>query len=271
MKRITILALISLVLIGCKEDKVPFPPSLGVASVVVDKEAQTVVMPIVADMEVFDVSMNGSVDWCTFEWSQSEIVATVQANHLIPREVSFTLVGTVRTGIAILKQEGRDIKDFKEYDKSNWEIANVCDEIVGDGGGAKSILEDTHDTYWHNNWSNAGDALPHWIVLDMKEELEIDMIQLGWRQYGDKFYYNNRVTEIYIGNSPDPEEITNKVGSLTTIPAGSSHSSDQHQPYHNVGLAPAKGRYLKLGVTESNSGQTSIIAYVKAFKYEGND
>ncbi|HCO68380.1 MAG TPA: hypothetical protein DIT04_11580 [Dysgonomonas sp.] len=163
------------------------------------------------------------------------------------------------------------MNDFKEYSKSNWEVADVCGEIVGDGGGAKSILVDNHSTFWHNNYGDPDDKLPHWIVIDMKEEIEIDMIQLGWRKHGDNYYYNNKVTEVYIGNSPDHEQITNKVGSLKTIPVGSSHANSQHQPYHNVGLDPAKGRYLKLVVTESNSGQTSIIAYVKAFKYEGTD
>lgn len=272
MKKIYLLLLVTLVFSACKEDNVPYPPTIGVANTTVSKEAQTVSLPIVSDMKVLNVTMDESgASWCSFEWNESEIIVDVQANKLIPRQVTFNIEGEVRSVTTVLSQEGRKLSDFEEHSKANWEIADVCDEIVGDGGGAIAILEDSHSTFWHNNWANADDVLPHWIVIDMKEELSVDMIQLGWRQYGDSYYYNNRVTNVYIGNSPDPAALTNKVGSLTTIPIGNSHVDSKHEPYHNVGLDKAKGRYLKLEVTESNSGQTSIIAFVKAFQYVGND
>lgn len=272
MKKLSIIALIYIILFSCKEDEAPYPPTLGAGVVTVTKEAQTVKIPIVAEMEILDVTMPESAEgWCSYEWSQSEIIATVAANKLIPREVTFTLKAQVRDGVATLKQEGRDIKDFKQYDMTNWKIANVSDEIVSDGGGAESILnlDDPHGTFWHSDWSTEA-PLPHWIVIDMEKELEIDMIQLGWRGYGERYYYYNKITEVYVGNSPDPTQITNKAGSLKTL-ATAGTSSDQYQPYHNLGLDANKGRYLKLVVTESNAGQNSIIAYVKAFKYEGTE
>ncbi|MDR1501815.1 MAG: discoidin domain-containing protein [Prevotella sp.] len=272
MKKLTIIALISFILFSCKEDDAPYPPTLGAGTVTITKEAQTVKIPIVAEMEILDVIMPESAEeWCSYEWSQFEIIVTVAANNLIPREVTFTLKAQAKDGVATLKQEGRNIKDFKQYDIADWEVAAVSDEIVSDGGGASSILNlnDPHGTFWHSDWS-IGAPLPHWIVIDMKKELEIDMIQLGWRKYGEKYYYYNKITEVYVGNNPDPAQITNKVGSLKTL-ATAGNSSDQYQPYHNVGLDLNKGRYLKLVVTESNNGQNSIIAYVKAFKYEGAD
>lgn len=273
MKKLIILSLISLVLFSCKEDDVPYPPTLGAGTVTITKEGQTVRIPIESEMEILDVVMDGSAeDWCTYEWSQTEIIAVVADNKLTPREVTFTLKAEVRDGTATLKQEGRNINDFKQYDMANWEVSSVSDEIESDGGGAKSILDldDPHGTYWHNNWGSASATLPHWIVIDMKEEIEIDMIQLGWRKYGEKYYYYNKVTEVYVGNSPNQAQITNRVGLLKT-PATDGTSSDKYQPYHNVGLDANKGRYLKLVIPESNSGQNSIIAYVKAYKYEGTD
>lgn len=272
MKKLTIIALMSFIFFSCKEDAVPYPPTLGAGVVTISMEAQTVKIPVVAEMEILDITMPESAEeWCSYEWSQSEIIATVIANKLIPREVTFTLKSKIRDGIATLKQEGRNIKDFKQYDMTDWEIAAVSDEIVSDGGGAVSILnlDDPHGTYWHSDWS-IGALLPHRIVIDMKKELEIDMIQFGWRKYGEMYYYYNKITEVYVGNSPDPAQIIHKVGTLKTL-APSGARSDQYQPYHNLGLDVNKGRYLKLVVTESNSGQNSIIAYVKAFKYEGTE
>jgi len=270
MKNLTIIALVSLVLLSCKEDDVPYPPTIGAAEVTVTKEAQTVTIPIVADMDILDVTMDEeSEEWCSFEWRGSEIVATVQANELITRQASFSIKGSIRDGSGTLIQQGRNMK---EYGKASWTIVAVSDEKVDDGGGAVSILVDDQTTFWHNDYGNAEAVLPHWVVVDMQEERQVDMVQLGWRQYGTKYYYNNKVTNVYVGNSPNHDEITTMVGSVTTLPyGGGSHASDKHKPYHNIAVTPSKGRYLKIEVAESNTGQNSIVAFVKVFQDMGTD
>lgn len=272
MKKVIILALATFCFASCKKDAVPYPPTLGAATVTVSRDAQTVNIPIESEMEILEITMpDAAKEWCNFEWTQSGIIATVTFNSLVPREVTFTLKGTQRNGSATLQQSGRKMEDFRQYDMSTWKVSSFSDQIVSDGGGAAAILDlnNPHSTFWHSDWS-IGAPLPHWIVIDMNQEVTIDMIQLGWRQYGTRFYHYNKVTEVYVGNSSEPAGLTQKVGSLTTLaPYGAS--SDQYAPYDNVGLSANSGRYLKLVVPESNNGSNSIIAYVKAFKYEGTD
>lgn len=269
MKKILIFFLALITLSACKEDDVTVIPNLFVENTTITKEAQTITMPIVADMKVLNVTVDESgASWCSVEWTEDEIVATVKANRLIPRDVILTIEGEMRTVTTTLSQEGVNIDDFKEYDRSNWKVIGFCGEIVGDGGGAAAILKDGNDTFWHNNYGDSKDVLPHWIIIDMKEEINVEMVRLGWRKAGDNYYYNNKVTNIYIGNSPEHEKLlNNRVGSLTTIPTGKSHASKDHKEHHNIGIEPTKGRYLMLEVTESNNGQTSIIAYVKTYVY----
>lgn len=264
MKNIIAITLLSLlVLSGCKEDSVPFPTLLSAKETTITKDAQTITIPIETTKSIVEVTADAaSAEWCQFDVQGTNIVATVSANAKIIRTANFTIKGEDRVATTKLHQEGLMVL----HNKANWEVVGFCDEIASDGGGAKAILEDKHDTFWHNNWSNGNDKLPHWIIIDMKEELDVDMVRLGWRKSGSSYYYNNKVTDVYIGNSPEYTDMTNKVGSLTTLPVGTSHASKDHLPFHDVDLKPAKGRYLMLEVTESNSGQTSIIAFVQAYK-----
>jgi hypothetical protein len=242
----------------------------------VSKEAQTVTIPIIVEegiSEITDITMS-AVDWCTFEWTESEITATVQENLLPLREVTFTITSPERTGAAILRQEGRDINAFKQHPMTDWEVVDFSDQIVSDGGGAAAILnlDNPHGTFWHSDWGS-GAPLPHWIIIDMKQSLTLDMVQLGWRQNGSNFYLDNKITEIYVGNDSAYASFTdaNKIGSLRTL-APNGRASAMYPAYNNVGLSGNNtGRYLMLKVTESNNGVNSIIAYVKAYDYEGTD
>lgn len=270
MKKILFLLLTIVAFSSCKKDDTPYPTMLYAEDVKITNGAQTVTIPITTNAEIQEVIMDETVDWwCSFKLDGTNIVAELSANMMLEREASFTVKGVDRTIVVkIIQEEGEvNIDDFKEIDRSKWEVVGFCDEIPGDGGGAAAILEDGNETFWHNNWSNAKDVLPHWIIIDMKEDVDVDMIRLGWRKANGNYYYNNKVTNIYMGDTPEHDKITSKVGSLLTLPVGSSHASAEHKPYHDVGIRPSKARYLMLEVTESNNGQTSIIAYVKAYKY----
>lgn len=74
-----------------------------------------------------------------------------------------------------------------QYDWTKW-TATGSDVETSDGGGYASLFSEDRTKYWHSQYSDGGAPLPHWLVIDMKEELECISFAIGRRAYGENNY-----------------------------------------------------------------------------------
>ena len=126
------------------------------------------------------------------------------------------------------------------YDRSNWEVLEVSDEREDDGGGMHTLIDDNLGSYWHSMWGPDA-PLPHWAIIDMKEEHEIGKIDIFRRRDNT----DTRTVEIYLSNDPDPNHWSwNKIGE-GTFP---NTNQDLIEISTN---STVKGRYMKLFLPNS--------------------
>ena len=90
-----------------------------------------------------------------------------------------------RVDLAIANEQAQMAEDelFEKsrYDKSTWEVTGFSSqETSGEGsnGRAALVIDGNTDTYWHSAWASGSSRCPHWIVVDMKEELVIGGFQI---------------------------------------------------------------------------------------------
>lgn len=90
-----------------------------------------------------------------------------------------------RVDLAVANEQERlaEEEEFlsSRYDKSRWEVtAFSSQETSGEGsnGRAALIIDGDEQTYWHSAWQSGSSSYPHWIVVDMKEELLIGGFQV---------------------------------------------------------------------------------------------
>lgn len=71
-------------------------------------------------------------------------------------------------------------------DRSTWTISDFSTQEdnggEGDTGRAADILDDNLETYWHSCWSGCTATAPHYIVIDMGAEIEVEGIRFAQRQ-----------------------------------------------------------------------------------------
>jgi hypothetical protein len=143
----------------------------------------------------------------------------------------------------------------------NWTIAAYSDQEDGDGRENfcwKIIDGDySNDSYWHSAWSSYTGTLPHWAIIDMKQQIAVARIVTQ--------RYNNTdasTIQYFIGNTPDPDadtwlQIADGVFSETS-PGGildlSVYSFDE-----------SVGRYLKLVLPDSNREPYTAITEVDVY------
>ncbi|GGH18629.1 hypothetical protein FAZ19_11505 [Sphingobacterium alkalisoli] len=119
-------------------------------------------------------------------------------------------------------------------------------------GTPGAILVDGANPFWHSKWAGGEEPLPHWILVDMKEEHMITEIMINRRNF------NNDLRKAIIEVSRDGSSFT-QVGILDW---GSSPSSDA---LRYASFAKQKARYIKITVTESNRGRVASINRMRVY------
>lgn len=143
--------------------------------------------------------------------------------------------------------------DFAEYDRSTWNVLECSDETASDGGGMKTIIDNSLTTYWHSQYSPSNAPLPHWAIIDMTEEKAIYKIT-SYRRKG-----NTDAKTIVYYTSNDKNTWT-EIGRFTYGGAGDKGDMIV-DPDTN-----ASGRYLKVSVEASNHANgCSSIAEIYVF------
>lgn len=272
MKKVIILSLSALCLSACKKNPVPFPPNLAAETMTVTEAAQTVTIPLDSDVRITDITMPANAaEWCSIEWSQTEITATLTANALIDRSVTFSLNSIERTGTATLIQSG----PYSLLDWTGW-TATGNSVQANDGGGYPSLFTVERTTFWHSSYSSGAPALPWYIVVDMKSEQQFGLIALGRRHYAANGNNYGTFKTVEVWSSTDDENYT-KAGEGTfsipwTSPDGtvvSGTTSPLIPPYMYIELdAPTTARYVKLVITAVNS--TNNTAQISSFQVYKN-
>jgi hypothetical protein len=128
----------------------------------------------------------------------------ISSNNKVAKVYKNGLIKTLEEGRATVTVKCGDIKKTVDVwvpappvkmDKSNWEIpgynpnSNVgtigySSQQRSDGGGVPSIIDDNLDTYWHASYSSPVSNYPHWIIIDLGEEVTIAQVGMA-RRKGD--------------------------------------------------------------------------------------
>ena len=147
--------------------------------------------------------------------------------------------------------------NFPNYyllDRSAWIATASSDKAGDDGGPAQDLLDGDYETYWHSKWSPDA-PLPHWILIDLKDEYEINEIQVYKR------LDNTDCKSVTVFTGQDAENVSTEFGKIefdkTAVPNGKSVVLD--------GSVSAK--FIKCVITESwrvpYASLSEIVVYGK--------
>lgn len=154
-----------------------------------------------------------------------------------------------------------------EYSMTNWTV--TASSIEGyEGGGPMSILDTStaQSTFWVNKWQGGSAPLPHWLLIDMKKEVDITKFLFRRRETGHPYAQDTKKVEISYSNnvanvnSPqDSEFISAGVIDFGSVVPESSMAKEKELDFN------AKARYLRMKITESNRGSEANVGYIKVF------
>lgn len=270
-----LLAFLLIATYGCKEEDHPYVGYIKVSRAVVDAAGGSATITAETDIDS-PLELTTSADWVTATANGKQITVTVSEAN--PGDDFRTASVNVRCGYRVTtftvlqKFEGQE---YLEYDWSSW-TATGSDVQASDGGGYPSLFKEERTTFWHSQYSPVlATPLPHWLIIDMKKELDISMVRIGRRHYAanGNNYATVKTMEVY--TSTDNENYT-KVGGFTfalpwTAPDGTvvtGATSPKIPGYEDIMLSEiVTARYVKLIITETNNtAGTCQVSYFKAFE-----
>lgn len=272
MKKIIFITLCFITLFSCKEDDYPY---YGYAVfeedntvIYVNKEGGAQTFTLDTDQKTGRIVPIEGSEWCSGSVKDGTITLNIEANSGdVGREGEVVIYVGYHDFKLRVYQRSHGIDHIElvnpaEGNPLRW-TATCSDEQVSDGGGVTMIFNDDPTKFWHSAWSPLV-PLPHWIVVDLKEEKEINQVRLGWRKYGNNYYINTRKTEILV--STDGINYTSTGGTIIRENTEGAVSSPKYTPYNDCAFSTVKARYVKLNMTESNaSNGTCNVAYFRAY------
>lgn len=114
-------------------------------------------------------------------------------------------------------------------------------------GPIKNLVDGDTKTYFHSTWSGTVPAAPHWIEIELKEEIEVFKFQYAPRNNG-----NNKPIDFDLLGSIDGQDwtlIKNFTKEADNLPTGNK------EEYKSATIhAPQPFKFLKLSVNKTNSG-----------------
>lgn len=270
--KIHIFLLALICLFSCKEDDIPY---YGYAvlengnKIVLDQKSGSLDIPVKTDISIGEVIPDEGSEWCTGVVKDGVITLTYTDNNGdYGREGSVLIRLGHHDLLLSIYQRSSGINHIEVENPIGDETlswtATCSDEEVNDGGGVNMIFNDDQTKFWHSGYSPSLAPLPHWIIVDLKKEMDINQIRLGWRRYGDRYYVSTKRTEILV--STDGVNFTQTGGVIVREATEGSLSSEKYSPYTDCPFPTVKARYVKLNITESNaSNGTCNVAYFKVF------
>lgn len=151
---------------------------------------------------------------------------------------------------------------FAAFDRVDWEAVAVSDETASDGGGKDAVLDGNMGTFWHSQWHAGNAPMPHWVIIDMKQEQAVSAIQTYRRA-------NNSDTKAGHYEICSDYNVESETGSWRRIGNISfSSTASNNLSLLNIGKEES-GRFLKLTLTESNRNPFTNVAEIMPGQIEG--
>lgn len=143
--------------------------------------------------------------------------------------------------------------------KSKWTISSNSEELVGEGssnGKATFAIDGNVNSYWHSQWQGTELSFPHWLTIDMKEDVYVTRIDLASRQN-----YTNGFRKFNIEASNDGANWVTLGTSLVMDPA--------NKAFQSYPVTPGYRRYLKITMTEGYtlSTKSTNLAELNVYRY----
>ena len=276
MKKIFLIAFSALMLFSCVKEDAPyygyavFENNMKVASrVIVDQTKGTAPVSLKTDQTTGTVIADEGSEWCSGTVADGVLTLSFESNETPQTREGFI---TIQLGLHALRltvvQRTAGVNHIEiinpaEGDPLRW-TATCNAEQTGDGGGVKSIFTDIQTTFWHSSYSPSV-PLPHWIVVDLQEERDINQVRLGWRMYGQNVYIHTK--KVIIETSSDGVSFTPTGGEIYREPIGTALSSVNYPKYTDCEFNTVKARYIRLYMVESNaSNGVCHVAYFKPYE-----
>lgn len=276
MKKIIFIALAILTtLASCKEDEAPyygyavFENNKNESRIIIEQAEGSSTVQLNTDRSSGTVVPQEGSEWCSGSVDKGVLTINYTANTEENTRVGFVnvILGLHRLTLQVIQRtnNGTNHVEILNPDEGNamrW-TATCSDVQDGDGGGVDAIFDEDQTNYWHSNYSDPA-PLPHWIIIDLKEEKEINQVRLGWRMYDSSVYMHVRKVEILY--STDGTNFTQTGGEILREPVDGKLTSSNYPAYTDCAFATVKARYVKLNMTESNaSNGVCHLGYFKVF------
>lgn len=274
MKKIIFLMLGVLALVSCKEDEAPyygyavFDNNKNESRIIIDQAEGTATVTLNTDRSNGTVVPQEGSEWCSGSVDNGVLNLHYTANTEESTRVGVVnvVLGLHRLTLQVIQRSNGinhvEILNPDEGDEMRWS-ATCSDVQIGDGGGVDAIFDNSQTNFWHSNYSDPA-PLPHWIIVDLKEEMEVNQVRLGWRMYGSNVYMHVRKVEILY--STDGTNFMPTGGEILREPVDGKLTSPNYPPYTDCAFETVKARYIKLNMTESNSSNgVCHLGYFKVF------
>ncbi len=187
------------------------------------------------------------------------------SSYLLPisiDKVDGASVGNTQQTTYFILTRSPSLENLETFDRTAWTIAGMSTEEPGEGGGnglASTALDGNYGTYWHTKWQGGEPAPPHYITIDMGEELVVHGVALVSRNLKD--WAHGQPKSVKIAVSTDGVTFTD-VGGTYPVEMG----TDPVQKEIRFFLSSFKAaRYLKVTVLSTwGATNSSSVAEIYA-------
>ena len=159
-----------------------------------------------------DFSSNGTI---TFS---EKVAVPVVIYDLVEKKDDSTTTSGLRKVIKRDASEGTGDTDAAEtpviYDRTGWEVTVDGWNKDGASGKAEAIIDGDTNTYWHSDYTNNNQNMPHYFMIDMKKVQKVGAVGIITRQAAVGI--NGHIKDYEIWTGTDAENLTKQCeGSLT--------------------------------------------------------
>jgi hypothetical protein len=173
--------------------------------------------------------------------------------YLLPISISadFKVNQNLKTTYFLITSEP-NAADYPDYKKSAWKVIGFSSqEASGEGannGRAIFAIDDNVQTFWHSQWQGASPGPPHYITIDMGEELTLHGVNITARQIDGA------------GGKPDQVQIETSLDNVTWQPRGTFGLTNVRSQQKKWLTSFVKARYIKYVVLSSFNSTNAHLA-----------
>lgn len=212
-----------------------------------------------------------------FDASEDIVSATVDASSLLKElfisglnadiEIEFSVeVKSGDKGSSFVKKLNVTPKRLiKKLKKDEWEITASSEEITEEDGRAVNLIDGTPETYWKTRISENAAQYPHYVIIDLKETINVTAISLE-RKLGDSVNssWDNTIAISLDGKdwNTSYDYYSKQTDPKLKIEFNRTRDGEQMYPLP----FPTQGRYIKLTCKRASKtfaifGELSVYGY----------